>query len=188
MRLGKADASAGRARASVTICLDGDGDVDLKTGSAFLDHMLHAFARAGSLDLNAIAEGGISYQRARALGEALGLALGSAFGDKKGIRRYGWAAVPMDESMAQAALDISGRPYLIMEGGFAGDHIGDLETPQVKVVIESIINAARITLNVHFEGENDHHKAESLFKALGLALKEAKRVEGGAVPSTKGVL
>ncbi len=190
LRLGKADASAARARASVTICLDGDGDVDLKTGSAFLDHMLHAFARAGSIDLKAISEGGISYQRARALGEAFGLALGSAFGDKKGIRRYGWAAVPMDESMAQAALDISGRPYLIMEGRFAGDHIGDLETPQVKVVIESIINAARVTLNVRFEGENDHHKAESLFKALGLALREAKRVdvEGGAIPSTKGML
>ncbi|MHC1631114.1 MAG: imidazoleglycerol-phosphate dehydratase [Methanotrichaceae archaeon] len=188
MRSSKTDAEYLGARARVEINLDGDGAVELDTESAFLDHMLHAFARMSWIDLKASAEGEISYQRARALGQALGSALDLALRDKKGIRRYGWAAVPMDESLAQVALDISGRPYLVMKGTFKDDLIGDLEAQHVKTVIESATEEAHLTLNIRFEGENDHHKAESLFKALGLALKEAKIVEGTKVPSTKGVL
>lgn len=175
------------ASATVRIKLDGNGEVDLATGSAFLDHMLHAFARTGGLDIKAKASGN-SYHRSVAVGKALGTAMNKALGDKSGIRRYGWAAVPMDESLTEVALDISGREYLIMKGEFSDDRIGDFDTQQIRAVIESMANAAQLTLNIRFEGENDHHKAESLFKALGLALKDAIKVEGIGIPSTKGVI
>jgi imidazoleglycerol phosphate dehydratase HisB len=142
----------------------------------------------GEIDLKAKAEGGIAAQRARALGLALGRALAAALGEKRGIRRYGWAAVPMDEALAEVALDLSGRPYLVMKGGFKNEIIGDLPSQEVKTILEALTEEGLITLNVKFEGENDHHKAESVFKAVGLALKEAKRVEGTEVLSTKGVL
>lgn len=188
MRQGRAEIEERGATACVEMLLDGTGKVDLDTGSAFLDHMLHAFAKMSSIDLNVRVKGEISHQRAKTLGLALGRALNEALGDKKGIKRYGWAAVPMDESLAQVALDISGRPYLVMNANFMNDKIGDLDSQQVRVVIDAMTTEARLTLNATVAGENDHHKAESLFKALGLALKEAKRVEGSEVLSTKGVL
>jgi len=188
MRRGWAEVEDRGARASVELDLDGTGEVDLDSGTGFLDHMLHAFARMSWIDLKVKADGEISRHRARALSLALGQALDSAFGDKKGIRRYGWAAVPMDEALAKVALDLSGRPYLVMKGEFANDKIGNLDSGQLKVVLEALTEEAHMTLNVKFEGENDHHKAECIFKALGLALKEAKRVEGSEVLSTKGVL
>lgn len=187
MRRSKADIRLDGASATVRMKLDGYGEVDLATGSAFLDHMLHAFARTGGLDLKVKASGS-SYQRSVAVGRVLGAALDKALGDKSGIRRYGWAAVPMDESLAEVALDISGREYLIMKGEFSGERIGDFDTQQIRAVIESMVNAAQLTLNIRFEGKNDHHKAESLFKALGLALKDAVKVEGVGIPSTKGVI
>ncbi|HII06036.1 MAG TPA: imidazoleglycerol-phosphate dehydratase [Methanotrichaceae archaeon] len=188
MRKGKSESEVGGARASVELDLEGKGDVDLDSGSGFLDHMLHALARMSEIDLLAKAEGGISPQRSRALGLALGKGLAQALGDKKGLRRYGWAAVPMDEALAQAALDLSGRPYLVMKGEFENEIIGDLASQDVKTILLALAEEARLTLNMKFEGENDHHKAESIFKALGLALKEAKMVEGTEVLSTKGVL
>ncbi len=188
MRKGRGGSEVGGARAIVELNLDGKGEVDLNSGSGFLDHMLHALAKMSEIDLSAKAEGGISPQRARALGLALGTALALALGEKRGIKRYGWAAVPMDEALAQAALDLSGRPYLVIEGEFKNEIIGDLASQDVKTILSALAEEARLTLNVRFEGENDHHKAESIFKALGLALKEAKRVEGTEVLSTKGVL
>lgn len=188
MRKGRGGSEVGGAWAIVELNLDGKGEVDLNSGSGFLDHMLHALAKMSEIDLSAKAEGGISPQRARALGLALGTALALALGEKRGIKRYGWAAVPMDEALAQAALDLSGRPYLVIEGEFKNEIIGDLASQDVKTILSALAEEARLTLNVRFEGENDHHKAESIFKALGLALKEAKRVEGTEVLSTKGVL
>jgi len=188
MRKGNGGSEVGGARARVELNLEGKGKVDLDSGSGFLDHMLQALARISEIDLLAKAEGGLSPQRTRALGLALGKALATALGDKRGIKRYGWAAVPMDEALAQAALDLSGRPYLVMKGEFKNEIIGDSASQDVKTILEAMAEEARLTLNVKFEGENDHHKAESIFKALGLALKEAKRVEGTEVLSTKGVL
>ena len=188
MRKGEGISEVGDARAVVELNLDGKGEVALDSGSGFLDHMLTALAKMSGIDLSAKAEGGISPQRSKALGLALGEALAEALGDKKGLRRYGWAAVPMDEALAQVALDLSGRPYLVISGEFKNDMIGDLASQNVKTILEALVEAALLTLNVKFEGENDHHKAESIFKALGLALKEAKRVEGTEVLSTKGVL
>lgn len=188
MRTGDGISEVGDARARVEVNVDGKGDADPHSGSGFLDHMLTALAKMSRIDISAKAEGGIAAQRARALGLALGKALAIALGEKRGIRRYGWAAVPMDEALAQAALDLSGRPYLVMKGEFEGDAIGDLATQNVKTIFEAMTEEGLITLNVKFDGKNDHHKAESIFKALGLALKEAKKVEGTEVLSTKGVL
>jgi imidazoleglycerol phosphate dehydratase HisB len=188
MRKGKGGSEVGGARADVELNVDGKGETDLDSGSGFLDHMLTALARMSEIDIRAKAEGGIAVQRSRALGLALGTALATALGEKRGIKRYGWAAVPMDEALASAALDLSGRPYLVMKGDFKNEIIGDLASQNVKTILSALAEEARLTLNVNFEGENDHHKAESIFKALGLALKEAKKVEGTEVLSTKGVL
>lgn len=188
MRKGEGICEVGGAQARIEVNVDGKGDADLDSGSGFLDHMLTALARMSEIDLNAKAEGGIAAQRSRALGLALGTALAAALGEKKGIKRYGWAAVPMDEALAQVALDLSGRPYLVMKGDFKNEIVGDLAAQEVKTIIEALAEEGRLTLNIKFEGENDHHKAESIFKALGLALKEAKRVEGTEILSTKGVL
>jgi imidazoleglycerol phosphate dehydratase HisB len=188
MRKGEGTSEVGSARARIELNVDGKGDGDLDSGSGFLDHMLAALARMSEIDIRSKAEGGIAAQRSRALGLALGTALAAALGEKKGIKRYGWAAVPMDEALAQVALDLSGRPYLVMKGDFKNEIIGDLASQDVKTILEALAEEGRLTLNVKFEGENDHHKAESIFKALGLALKEAKRVEGTEVLSTKGVL
>jgi imidazoleglycerol phosphate dehydratase HisB len=188
MKKGEGISEVGDARARVEVNIDGKGDADIHSGSGFLDHMLTALAKMSKIDISAKAEGRIAAQRSRALGLALGKALATALGEKRGIRRYGWAAVPMDEALAKVALDLSGRPYLVMKGEFEGDAIGDLATQNVKTILEALTEEGLITLNVKFDGKNDHHKAESIFKALGLALKEAKMVEGTEVLSTKGVL
>lgn len=189
LRRGTAEFDGRGSKANVGVDLDGSGKADISSGSAFLDHMLSAFSRTGQLDLEAKTSGSsYSYGYCAALGNALGLALDSALGDRSGIRRYGSAAVPMDESLAEVALDFSGRTYLVFKGDFKGDRIGDLETQQIKAFLEALAAGARLTLHVRLQGENDHHKAESIFKALGLAVKDAVTKEGKGIPSTKGVI
>jgi imidazoleglycerol-phosphate dehydratase len=186
MRKGRADADVESAKAVAGVDLDGTGNIDLSSGSGFLDHMLHAFSRTGQLDLEAEAPG--SYWGTIALGKALGMAMGGALGDRSGIRRYGFASVPMDEALAQVSLDFSGRSYLVFKGELFGDLIGDLEAQRVKVFLESLSVGGKLTLHVKFYGENDHHMVESVFKALGLAVREAVSRDGSGVPSTKGVI
>jgi len=186
MRKGDAEFEFKGGKACVGLNLDGSGKADVCSGWGFLDHMLVAFSRTGQLDLSLRAEGG--FWRAEALGNAIGLALGSALGDCSGIRRYGSAAVPMDDALAEIALDFGGRAYLVLMGDFAGETIGDFEVQQFKPFLESLTQGARLTLHMRFSGENDHHKAESIFKALGLAVKQAAAKDGAGVPSTKGVI
>ncbi len=186
MRKGEANFERRGAKASVKVDLDGSGKVDLSSGSAFLDHMLNAFSRTCLLDLDVNAEGGCYYHEA--VGTAIGLALDKALGDHSGIHRYGSAAVPMDESLSEVVLDFSGRTYLVFTGTFEGDRIGDIETQQIKPFLEALADGARLTLHVRFYGENDHHKSESIFKALGFAVRQAVAKEGTGVPSTKGVI
>jgi imidazoleglycerol phosphate dehydratase HisB len=187
LRKGSFDLEFSGIKASVNIDLDGSGIVSSSSGSAFLDHMLAAFSRTGRFDLVVKAEGS-SYQMATVVGRAIGLALNDALGDHSGIRRYGAAVVPMDESLAEVALDFSGRPYFVFCGEFAGQTIGDLLTQDIKAFMNSLVDGARLTLHIRFYGENDHHKAESIFKALGFAVRDALRKEGTGVPSTKGVI
>ncbi|MFB3766641.1 MAG: imidazoleglycerol-phosphate dehydratase [Methanotrichaceae archaeon] len=187
MRKGKASFKRRDSLSSVSIDLDGSGKVDISSDSAFLDHMLNAFSRTGRLDLDAkvIGDGHNCY---RALGNSIGLAIDMALGDRDGIRRYGSATIPMDESLADVALDFSGRTYVVFEGCFKGDKIGDLETQEIKRFLEALADGARMTLHIRFYGENDHHKAESIFKALGFAVRQAVTKEGKGIPSTKGVI
>ena len=187
LRKGSSNLELRGAKASANIDLDGSGKVKSSSGSAFLDHMLAAFSGTGRVDIETKANGS-SYHRTIILGRAIGLAVNDALGDHSGIRRYGTAAVPMDESLAEVALDFSGRPYLVFCGEFAGHGIGDIEAQEIKDFMESFADGARLTLHLRFHGENDHHKAESIFKALGLAVRDAVRKEGIGVPSTKGVI
>lgn len=186
MRKGDAEFEFKGSKACVGLDLDGSGKADVCSGWGFLDHMLVAFCRTGQLDLTARAEGG--FWKVEALGNAIGLALGSAIGDGSGIRRYGSVAVPMDEAQSEVALDFGGRAYLVFLGDFSGEKIGDFEVQQIKPFLEGLTQGARLTLHVRFSGENDHHKAESVFKALGLAVRQAVAKEGAGVPSTKGVI
>ncbi len=186
MRKGEAQGLFRECRAGACLDLDGSGKVTIKTGSGFLDHMLTALARTAQLDLTATAEPG--FYKTQALGEAIGLALNECLGERIGIRRYGSSSVPMDEALADVALDFSGRPYLVMTGEFRGERIGNFEVQLLQPFLEALCIGARLTLHVRFYGENDHHKIESIFKALGFAIREAVRKEGTGVPSTKGVI
>lgn len=186
MRKGEAEAEFKGSKACVSLDLDGSGVINLCSGWGFFDHMLQAFSRMGQIDLTARSEGG--YYRAEALGKVIGQAMDRSLGDRSGIRRYGSAAVPMDEALAEVALDFSGRPYLVFAGEFKGDRIGDFETSQIRPFLEFLTVGARLTMHVRFYGENDHHKAESVFKALGFAVRQAVAKEGTGVPSTKGVI
>jgi imidazoleglycerol phosphate dehydratase HisB len=187
LRQGGANLEARGAISRVKIDLDGSGHADIVSGSAFLDHMIAAFCRTSQVNLEAKAEAS-SYHKFIALGRSIGLAMNDALGDHAGIRRYGSAAVPMDESLAEVALDFSGRPYLVFRGAFSGNRIGDLDIQEIKAFMESLADGARITLHIRFCGENDHHKAESIFKALGFAIRKAVRKEGSEIPSTKGMI
>lgn len=187
MRAGKKEIEISGAYARARIDLDGKGSALVDSGSGFMDHMLAALAKVASFDLKA-ASSGSSISRQAALGMAIGLALDDALLDRTGICRYGWASVPMDEALACVAVDFSGRPYLVMSGSFAGERIADLETYQIRSILESLSIGARLTVHIRFCGENDHHKAESIFKALGLALSAAASRREGGVLSTKGVI
>ncbi|MGV8176050.1 MAG: imidazoleglycerol-phosphate dehydratase [Methanothrix sp.] len=186
MRKGIAEVVFRGCMAKAELCLDGEGRVQVGSGSGFLDHMLTAFARTANIDLAAHADPG--FYRIEALGRAMGKALDRSLEGRLGIRRYGWASVPMDESLADVALDFSGRPYLILSGEFRGQRIGDFDLQLLSPFLGALANEGRLTLHVRFYGENDHHKAESIFKALGFAIRQAAAVEGTKVPSTKGVI
>ncbi|MCX6674375.1 MAG: imidazoleglycerol-phosphate dehydratase [Methanothrix sp.] len=186
MRKGEAEGVFRECRARAALDLDGSGKAVVSSGSGFLDHMLVALARTALLDLKADAKKG--FYRTQALGAAIGLALDRSLADRSGIRRYGSASVPMDEALADVALDFSGRPYLVMAGEFRGERIGDFEVQLLQPFLEALCVGARLTLHIRFYGENDHHKAESFFKALGFAIRQAVAKEGTGVPSTKGVI
>ena len=185
-RNGVVDAEYRGSKASVCLDLDGTGKADVCSGSGFLDHMLIALARTSQMDLTVRTEAG--FCRTEAVGRAIGLALDRILADRSGIRRYGSFSVPMDEALAEVALDFSGRPYLVMSGELLGERIGDFEVQLMQPFLEALCVGARLTLNVRFTGENDHHKVESVFKALGFAVRQAATKEGTGVPSTKGVI
>jgi imidazoleglycerol phosphate dehydratase HisB len=186
LRKGSAERLFRECRAEVELDLEGAGSAKICSGSGFLDHMLVALSRTAGLDLSARAEPG--FYRIEALGAAIGLALDRSLADRRGIRRYGSASVPMDEALSDVSLDFSGRPYLVLSGEFRSERLGDFDLSLLPPFLEALVTGARLTLHVRFYGENDHHKMESIFKALGLALRQATAVEGTGIPSTKGVI
>lgn len=179
---------------TVTIELDGTGKGSISTGIGFFDHMLEGFARHGLFDLTVKAEGDLQvdpHHTVEDVGIVLGQAIREALGDKKGIRRFGYFILPMDESLALCAVDLGGRPYFDMDASFSTERVGSFETQLVREFFYAV--SANAMMNLHLRllaGENDHHKIEAMYKAFGKALDMASSIDERItdVLSTKGVL
>lgn len=175
----------------VKLNIDGEGNYNISTGVAFLNHMLESFARHGRFDLEIEAVGDIEiddHHTVEDIGIVIGKAFKEALGNKKGIKRMSHAIVPMDEALATVAIDLSGRSYFVSDVYFKYQKVGDLSTENIVHFFESFANNAELNLNMSVSGENDHHKAEALFKALAISLKSACKVEHDQIPSTKGTI
>jgi imidazoleglycerol-phosphate dehydratase len=195
MRAGKVKRGTAETDVAVAVSLDGSGKADIKTGVGFLDHMLELFARHGLFDLTVKVTGDLHVDQHHTVedcGIALGTAVAQALGDKAGITRYATVHMPMDETLTRVAVDISGRPFLIFLTTFPVAKIGDFDTELVREWFQAFAMNSGITLHVEtLYGMNAHHMAESCFKGLARALRQAVAVdprEGKRVPSTKGKL
>jgi len=180
---------------AASVDLDGSGTYDIKTGVGFLDHMLEQLARHGLIDITLKAKGDTHidfHHTVEDTGIALGQAVAKALGDKQGIARYADVHLPMDETLTRAAIDVSGRPYLIWKVSFTRDKLGDMDTELFREWFQAFAQNAGITLHVeNLYGENNHHIAETCYKALARALRLAVALDprqAGRVPSTKGTL
>jgi imidazoleglycerol-phosphate dehydratase len=180
---------------TLTLDLDGSGQADIATGIGFLDHMLTAFARHGLFDLTVRAKGDLHidfHHTTEDVGIVLGQAVARALDDKRGITRFGQALVPMDEALAEAVVDISGRPFLVWNVTFERPKIGKMDTELFEEFFRALATNAAVTLHVNQRaGRNAHHIAESCFKATARALRMAVAIDpraAGAIPSTKGAL
>ncbi|WP_149193358.1 bifunctional histidinol-phosphatase/imidazoleglycerol-phosphate dehydratase HisB [Luteimonas suaedae] len=195
-------------RIRIDLDLDRSADAEIATGLPFFDHMLDQIGKHGGFALSVRAEGDLhidEHHTVEDTGIALGQALRQALGDKRGIARYGFHpaesalaegessgrhgfVLPMDEALASAALDFGGRPYLVFDGEFRRERVGDLPTELVPHFFRSLCDAAALNLHLRVRGNNDHHKVEACFKAFARALRQAIRREGAELPSTKGAL
>ena len=177
---------------SLTVNIDGSGVSEISTGIGFLDHMLTALSKHGRMDLTLSCKGDLhvdDHHSVEDCGIVLGQAVKAALGDLRGITRYGYAYAPLDESLSRAVVDISGRPFADVNLNLQRERIGNLSCEMLPHFLSSFATSAAITLHVDvLKGENDHHRAESAFKALALALRTAFKREGTDIPSTKGVL
>ena len=191
MREAKISRKTNETEIEIKINLDGSGNTDINTGIAFFDHMLNSFSKHGSFDLTIKARGDITvddHHTVEDVGITLGSAIKKALGEKLGIERFADARIPMDEALATAAIDISGRSFLVFNAAFTNPKIGGFNSQNTRHFFESLTNNAGINVHMDVTGENDHHKAEALFKAFGIALKRAVKITGTGVPSTKGML
>ncbi len=195
MRTATADRNTAETKISVSVNLDGQGRAALATGVPFLDHMLDQVARHGMLDLDIKAKGDLhidAHHTVEDIGITLGQAVARAAGDKRGIRRYGHAYVPLDEALSRVVIDFSGRPGLEYHAQFKRALIGEFDVDLVHEFFQGFANHAQVTLHVdNLRGDNAHHQCETMFKAFARALRMALEVDpraGDAVPSTKGTL
>ena len=177
----------------VALNLDGEGRAEVGTGIGFLDHMLTALSRHSRIDLELKCVGDLEvddHHTAEDCALVLGSAIDEALGDRSGIARFGWACAPLDEALARAVVDLSGRPHAEVDLGLTKVRLGTLSAENAGHAIRSLAMTSRATIHVDvLRGENDHHRAEAAFKALALALRQAVARDGGnRVPSTKGVL
>jgi imidazoleglycerol-phosphate dehydratase len=195
MRTAEISRSTNETRIRVAINLDGTGRQTIDTGVPFLDHMLDQIARHGLIDLDIKAEGDLhidAHHTVEDVGITLGQAIAQAIGDKKGIRRYGHAYVPLDEALSRVVVDFSGRPGLQFHVPFTRSHIGAFDVDLTREFFQGLVNHALITLHIdNLRGDNAHHQCETVFKACGRALRMAVEEDArsaGVIPSTKGVL
>ena len=179
----------------VAVDLDGHGEARLASGIPFLDHMLDQLARHGALDLEVKAKGDLeidAHHTVEDIGITLGMAFGKALGDKKGIRRYGHAYVPLDEALSRAVIDFSGRPGLEWHVDFTRARVGEFDVDLTHEFFQGFANHAQATVHIdNLRGDNAHHQCETIFKAFARALRMAVEPDpraAGAVPSTKGSL
>ena len=193
MRTARVERKTKESSVLVEINLDGSGNVSVETGVPFFDHMMSQLGKHSGIDLTIQTKGDIevdSHHTVEDTSLAFGQALREALGDKAGIRRFGDALVPIDESLTQVAIDLSGRPYLVYRQPEIVELIGTFDTTLGKHIWESIVAEARIAIHIRvLEGRNAHHVFESQFKAVARALREAIKLDGVAgIPSTKGTL
>jgi len=195
MRTASVERDTKETRIAASVNLDGSGSYDVKTGIGFLDHMLEQLSRHSLIDVTLRAEGDLHidyHHTTEDTGIVLGQAVAQALGERRGIRRYGAALIPMDETLTRVALDVSNRPYLIWKVDFSRDKLGDFDTELFKEWFQAFAFNAGLTLHVEtLYGTNNHHIVESAFKGLARALREAVEIDprkADAVPSTKGSL
>lgn len=195
MRQSEVTRSTLETRIRVAINLDGAGTSEIATGVGFFDHMLDQIARHGRIDLAIQADGDLhidAHHTVEDVGIAFGQALNKALGDKKGLRRYGDAHVPLDEALSRVVVDLSGRPGLVYHVPYTRATIGSFDVDLIHEFFQGLVNHALITVHIdNLRGENSHHQAETVFKAFGRALRAACERDARAaddVPSTKGML
>jgi imidazoleglycerol-phosphate dehydratase len=195
MRSAKVTRNTLETKIAVELNLDGTGKVKLDTGLHFLEHMLDQVARHGLVDLEILAKGDLhidAHHTVEDIGITLGQAFNQAIGDKKGLRRYGHAYVPLDEALSRVVLDISGRPGLVFNCEFTRSTIGEFDVDLIREFFQGFVNHALVTLHIdNLAGDNAHHQAETIFKAFGRALRVALEQDprmSGVMPSTKGTL
>ncbi len=177
----------------VRVDLDGSGAKDISTGVGFYDHLLTSFAHHACIDLEVAATGDLHIDEHHTVEDValvIGDAISGALGDRAGITRFGDASVPMDDALATVALDLSGRPYAVLDLAFRGERVGGLSTQLVEHILESLARTLGANLNVRASGRNDHHIAEAVFKALARSMRAAVTLDPGrvGVASTKGTL
>jgi imidazoleglycerol-phosphate dehydratase len=195
MRTATVNRNTAETKIAVTVDLDGTGSYRIATGIGFLDHMLEQLSRHSLIDLDVAVDGDLHIDQHHTTEDsalAIGEAVSKALGDRRGIMRYGTAYAPMDEALTRAAVDISGRPFLVWKIAFTQEKLGEWDTELVEHWFHSFAQTAGLTLHVeNFYGRNNHHLVESAFKALARALRQAVEIDSrkaDAVPSTKGML
>jgi len=190
-RIAKVSRKTSETNIIIEINLDGEGKYNINTGINFFNHMLESFSKHSMINIDIEAIGDIDIDDHHTI-EDVGILLGEAFlkaiGDKKGIKRMSHSIVPMDDSLATVAIDISGRSYLKADFKFNNDKIGDMTSDTIKHFFESFTSSGKVNLNISAEGSNDHHKAEAIFKAFAKSLKDACKIEHNSIPSTKGII
>ncbi|MEO7160104.1 MAG: imidazoleglycerol-phosphate dehydratase HisB [Polaromonas sp.] len=194
-RTAEVSRNTAETKITVKVNLDGTGQAKLSTGIGFFDHMLDQIARHGLIDLDIHAEGDLhidGHHTVEDVGITLGQAVAQAVGDKKGLRRYGHAYVPLDEALSRVVVDFSGRPGLVMNVPFKSGMIGTFDSQLAYEFFQGFVNHAFVTLHIdNLKGENAHHQAETVFKAFARALRMALEIDprsAGVIPSTKGSL
>lgn len=195
LRTAEVTRNTAETRVAVRINLDGTGKASLNSGIGFLDHMLDQIARHGLIDMDIECAGDLhidGHHTVEDIGITLGQAFAKAIGDKKGIRRYGHAYVPLDEALSRVVIDLSGRPGLVLDVPFKRAWIGQFDVDLFSEFFHGFVNHAKVTLHIdNLRGENAHHQAETVFKAFGRALRMAIAADarqGNVIPSTKGSL
>lgn len=193
-RTGRVERATNETKVAVSVDLDGEGRYEIDTGIPFFDHMLSHVAKQGLLDVSIVAKGDLEvdfHHTVEDVGLSLGEAVAQALGDKVGIRRYGSASLPMEEAIADVAVDFSGRPYLVYRVDLSQEKVGGFDVSLAKEFLRSFANRCGMNLHVNVRyGEDAHHVLEAIFKGFGLALRDAMAPDPRRrdVPSTKGIL